>query len=359
MKFTGIISALIFAHVALGQAADSTSAASTTASTSSTRASQSGGKSQTGTKSQSPSTSSSAAAAPTPNGSAGSTGLTGPLTESHTADSNPLLPTDISAGCSTFLTALNSNTTVANCMSSLNTVLYSFTSDSGSASAVSQTLDSLCTSNTCNASIIRAKLAEFKDACSDDFATNDMVAKQYDIWYSLIPYRSAICAKDTSTYCLLNPGTSSSSSSTYQNTRRSDVTYAAGHLTNAVHKRAQTVIMPNTDTYRNSHLMYLFISPEMDQEHLCTACAQQIISKYVAFETATPYALGLKQSPLLGGQSELWAAMQGKCSADYMNQVKNIAGVPSADALADGAVVTTASYFTALVAAFAAAFALF
>ncbi|CAE6488003.1 unnamed protein product [Rhizoctonia solani] len=350
MKFTGIISALIFAHVALGQAADSTS----TGSASST--SQSGGKSQTGTKSQSSSTSSPAAPAATPGGSTGSTGLTGPLTESYTADSNPLIPTDISTRCSTFLTALNSNDTVADCMNSLSSVLSSFTSDSGSASAVSHTVDSLCTSNTCNASIIRAKLTEFKDACSNDFATNEMVAKQYDIWYSLIPYKSAICAKDTNAYCLLNIGTSSG---TNQNTRRSDVAYAASHLTNAVHKRAQTVLMPNTDTYRNSHLMYLFVSPDMDQAQLCTPCAQQIISKYVAFETANPYALGLKQSPLLGGQSELWAAMQGKCSVDYMNQVKNIAGVPSADQLADGAVTTTASYFAALVAAFAAAFALF
>lgn len=346
MKASGIISALIFAYVALGQATDSTST------------SQSGTKSQTGTKSSSASTS--AAPDATPTGSTGSAGLTGPLTESYTADSNPLIPADISAGCSAFLTALNSDTTVSGCLTSLNTALSSFNSGSGSSSAVSKTLASLCASNSCSTSTIRSKLTEFKDACSDDF-TNDMVAKQYDVWYSFIPFKAAICAKDpdSQNFCLENTGTGSSSSSTHQNTRRSDVTYAVKHLTNAVHKRAQTVLMPNTDTYRNSHLMYLFVSPDMTADQLCTPCTQQIYSKYIAFQTATPHALGIKQSPLLSGQSELWAAMQAKCPAEFMTEVTNIAGVVSADKLTGGAVTTTASYFTTMAAAFAATFALF
>ncbi|KDN49312.1 hypothetical protein RSAG8_02014, partial [Rhizoctonia solani AG-8 WAC10335] len=354
MKASGIISALIFAHVALGQATGSTSALS---SASSAQASQSGTKSQTGSKSsQSSSASSSTASDATPTGS---TGLTGPLTESYTGDSNPLIPADISTGCSTFLSALNLDTTMSNCLTPLNNALSSFSSGSGSPSAVSKTLNSLCSSNSCTTSSMRAKLTEFKDACSNDFATNNMVAKQYDAWFALIPFKSAICAKDANTqaYCLLNTGTGSSSSG--QNARRSDAAYAAGHLTVPVHKRAQTVIMPNTETYLNSHLMYLFTSPGMTADQLCTSCTQQIISKYAAFQTATPYALGIQQSPLLGGLPELWAAMQEKCPADFMSQVNNIAGVASADQLADGAVTTTASYFTALAAAFAAAFALF
>ncbi|CUA72210.1 hypothetical protein RSOLAG22IIIB_00873 [Rhizoctonia solani] len=289
MKVSGIISALIFAHVALGQATDST-----TGSASSVQPSQSGTKSQTGTKSNASTTSSSAAPDASPTGSTGSTSSSGPLTESYTADSNPLIPTDISAACSTFLNALNSDTTISNCLTPLNTALSSFTSGSGSSSAVSKALNSVCSSNTCSASSMRAKLTEFKDACSDDITANDMVAKQYDVWYSLIPFKSAICAKDATTqaYCLLNTG----SSSTNQNTRRSDVTYAAGHLTNTVHKRAQTVLMPNSDTYRNSNIMYLFISPDMSADDLCTSCAQQVISKYIAFESATPHALGVSKS---------------------------------------------------------------
>lgn len=355
MKVSGIISALIFAHVAMGQAADSTSAVTTT----SAHGSQSGTKTstKTGTKSASQSSSASSPDA-TPTGSTGSTSSVGPLSESYTGDSNPLIPDGISDACSTFLTSLNSDTTMSSCLASLNTALSSFTSGSGSASAVSKTLSSLCSTNSCSASSMRAKLTEFKDACSADLTSNDMVAKQYDVWYSLIPFKSAICAKDADTqaYCLLN--TSSSSSST-SNTRRSDVTYAANHLERSVHKRAQTVLMPNTDTFRNSNLMYLFISPVMNAGELCTSCTQQILSKYVAWESATPYALGLSKSPLLGAQSQLWAAMQEKCPADFTSQVTNIAGVASADQLAGGAVTTTASYFTALAAAFAAALALF
>ncbi|KAG8734447.1 hypothetical protein FRC11_009976 [Ceratobasidium sp. 423] len=356
MKVTGIISALVFAHVALGQAADSTSATTSVAASASSSAHGSQSGTKTGTKSASQSASASSSAAPdaTPTGS---TSSVGPLSDSYTGDSNPLIPDGISTACSTFLTSLNSDTTVSNCLTPLNNALSSFTSGSGSPSAVSKTLNSLCSTNSCTASSMRSKLTEFKDACSADFSSSDMVAKQYDVWYSLIPFKSAICAKDANTqaYCLLN--TSSSSSST--NTRRSDVTYAANHLGRSVHKRAQTVLMPNTDTYRNSNLMYLFTSPDMTADQLCTSCTQQIVSKYIAFESSTPYALGLSKSPLLGGQSQLWAAMQEKCPADFMSQVTNIAGVASADQLADGAVTTSASYFTALAAAFAAAFALF
>ncbi|KAJ1310471.1 hypothetical protein OPQ81_007204 [Rhizoctonia solani] len=207
---------------------------------------------------------------------------------------------------------------------------------------------------------MRTKLTEFKDACSDELAaSNEMIVKQYDIWYSLIPFKSAICVTDTNAqdYCLLKASSSSSSTS---KTRRSDVSYAARHLTNTVHKRAQTVLMPNVDTYRNSHLMYLFTSPDMDAAQLCTPCTQKIVAKYIGFEYATPYALGLNKSPLLGGQAPLWAAMQEKCSSDFTETITKTAGVATADQFSGGPATTAASSFTTLAAAFAAAvFALF
>ncbi|CAE7207217.1 unnamed protein product [Rhizoctonia solani] len=337
MKVSGVISALIFAHVALGQATDSPSAAvsGSTAYTSS--------KTRTGTKS---STSSSVPeAAPT-----------GPLTKSYTSDSNPLLPTDVSATCSAFLTALDADTTLSSYLGSLASALSDFTSGSGPTSGISTSLKGVCSSKF-SENTLRAKVVEFGNACADDL-DNEMVAIQYNTWYLLAPFKTALCSQDevTSAYCLLNPSSSSSnSSSTSQNARRSD----AGHLTKSFHKRAQTVFTPNFDEYKNSYLPYLSILPTMSSEELCTPCAQKIVAAYAGFKQKTSYALSGKSTALLGGLNEIWSAMGEKCDATYNAGTVKLADLPSADQLADGAVVTTASYFTALAAAFAAAFALF
>ncbi|KAJ1310470.1 hypothetical protein OPQ81_007203 [Rhizoctonia solani] len=91
MKVTGIISALVFAHAALGQAADSTSATASTLSVSGARSATSASPAASASSSAHGSqsrtrTSSSTASDPTPTGSTGSIGS---LTESHTGDSNP------------------------------------------------------------------------------------------------------------------------------------------------------------------------------------------------------------------------------------------------------------------------------
>jgi len=144
-----------------------------------------------------------------------------------------------------------------------------------------------------------------------------------------------MCAKDqdTQAYCLLNIGTGSSSSvgNTTQNfaTGPSDDVKHAGeflYVTKTSSRRRSQVLMPNADAFRTTHLMYLFTSPDMNSGELCTSCTQQILEKYVAWESATPYALGLANSPMLGGQSDLWSAIQDKCPASFLTEVSNVAG---------------------------------
>lgn len=171
-----------------------------------------------------------------------------------------------------------------------------------------------------------------------------------------------MCAKEPASqaYCLLNIGTGSSVGNTTQNIATGpseSVKYAEDHLANSLvpsRRRAQSVLVPNTDTYRNTNLMYLFTSPDMNSGELCTPCTQQIVSKYVAFESSTPHALGIKNSPLLGGQGELWTAIQEKCPASFLSEVSNIAGVASADQISGAAPALTGSMATALFGALAA-----
>ncbi|KAH7340196.1 hypothetical protein B0J17DRAFT_766215 [Rhizoctonia solani] len=339
MKVSGIISALIFAQVALGQATDSSASVSGTSSVTGSKAA----ASATGSKSQASSTSSTAPGA-TPTGSP--TGLT----ETHTS-SELLMPDGASETCSKFLKKLNSDTKAAGCLTSMNNALSSFSSGQGSADEVPKTLDRLCSSNACSDTNIPSLLTEFSDACSSDFASNQLVAMQYEVWYSIIPYRSTICAKDGGAYCLLKTTTDSSSS---QNTRRSNAAYAAGHLANPVNKRDQTVLTPNIVTFRDHHLLYQFTSTDIGSEQLCTTCTQQITAEYAKFKSANNYALASSQTSLLGGGlAEFWASL-AQCPLGFTDDILKLAGQEMS-----GAATKSASYLTALAAAFAATFTLF
>jgi len=214
---------------------------------------------------------------------------------------------------------------------------------------------------------MRSKLTEFKDACSAELtgATPDpTVVQNYDTMYAMYPFKDAMCSKDADTqaYCVLNIGTGSSTTGTTSNIATGpseSVAFAAAHLEKAyVRKRAsgQTVVV-NPGTYRTTNLMYLFTSPDMNAGELCTSCTQQIVSKYVAFESSTPYALGLKNSPLLGGQSDLWTAIQEKCPASFLTEVTNIAGAGTANQVSAASPAHTGSLITALAGLVAAGFA--
>ncbi|CCO26011.1 hypothetical protein BN14_00025 [Rhizoctonia solani AG-1 IB] len=200
-----------------------------------------------------------------------------------------------------------------------------------------------------------AKLTEFKDRCSDELIgsnPNPVVIKNYDALYALVPFKAAVCAMDGPNYCLINAGTNSTSTQSTA-ARRFGRSYVAGH---SAAKRAQTVLVPNTNTYSSNYLMFLFTSPAMPAELLCTNCTANILSEYMSFQMSQPHALGSAKSPLLGGQGTLWSSMSEKCPADYM---KKLSKGSSFDNSNSGAVSTAAGYFTALAAALAAAVALF
>ncbi|QRW00818.1 hypothetical protein RhiJN_28836 [Ceratobasidium sp. AG-Ba] len=385
MKAISILSALVFAHAALAQATDSSSSAAVLTTTSASvdtatstavpsstpvpTSSNPGSSSADAPSSAAPSTtgtkkgSKSSSGAPTSTSIADNAAPTGGSsiwedgTKTMTStDGNPLMPAGVSAACSTYLSKMNKDTQLASCLTSLVTILGPYTtSGSGSPSGADKAMANLCGSNACNASVMRSALNDFADACRDDFASSDVVLKNYDMMYSLTPLKSALCTKDpnTQSYCVLNAGSSS-------NTKRSasNIMYARDHLVNTYVKRgsSQTVFVPNTDTYRNSNLMFMFNSPDMSSNDLCTECTKQIMSKYVAFESSTPHALGVAASPLLGGQVALWKSMQDKCPASYMSSVANAAGSP--DVSSGASAVATGSTVTAFAGALAALVAL-
>lgn len=64
----------------------------------------------------------------------------------------------------------------------------------------------------------------------------------------------------------------------------------------------------------------------MSSPLLCTSCTKSILASYISWETRSPYAVGLTNSPLLGTQSALWNAVGGTCGAGFQSAVASLGG---------------------------------
>jgi hypothetical protein len=87
--------------------------------------------------------------------------------------------------------------------------------------------------------------------------------------------------------------------------------------------------------------------PSSSTSQLCTPCGKAILQAYVTWEASIPYAYGLSQSPILGGQPDLWQAVQSKCGASFISAITAeskaapLAALSGAPALAKTPVLTT------------------
>jgi hypothetical protein len=127
-----------------------------------------------------------------------------------------------------------------------------------------------------------------------------------------------------------------------------------------------TVVTPNTTTYRTTNLPFLFLQPSFTSSQLCTPCTREVMVAYIKWESAVPYALGLSASPILGGQIELWNAINSTCGTTFINAINAEVGVidaasnitSSAEAVFQGSsAATTAVVGVAFVAGAMALFA--
>jgi len=292
-----------------------------------------------------------------------------------------LIPTNITTSCSTFLDSINADSTLSSCVQPLIDATSSFSPTSGSnltSDDIKYTLAALCKTNAgCSDSTVRSWLSNFYSNCSDELTSssgyNAHVRELYDILYVINPLKAAVCSIDSSNqdYCvneILASGSNSTSSSStaapsasassvanstmlasfVATNTWSPVSFAAENLyitittsATSLTKRflnimaardaAQTVnlaaiITPNTTTYRSTNLPFLFLQPDMTSSALCTPCTREVMVAYVKWESAYPYALGLSNSPILGGQSALWSSINTTCGAGYVNAITSEVG---------------------------------
>ena len=227
------------------------------------------------------------------------------------------------------------------------------------ASTLSTTLASVCpTHATCSYIAVRNLLANFYVACPDELTgsnSNDRVKSVYDVLYLFTPLKSAICSKDSSTnaYCVLSIGKAAPSGLNGTSLNSTSLLVAPAEVSvltdlrnylpinipsgNQTFVRRAETSAPNATTFKNTALPYLFMLPSSPSSRLCTPCGKAILSSYVTWESNTPYALGLSNSPILGAQLDLWNSVTSKCGPSFMNAITaGTAGAPLG-ALADGA----------------------
>lgn len=257
---------------------------------------------------------------------------------------------------------------------------------------ITSTLSTICKSAAaansttgCSDGVIRSWLAQFYQNCqaelTDAVNYSTAVRELYDLLYVVNPLQAAVCAKNSGTqkYCVLEivasaanvtaNATATANGTTLVSFAAVDgwnpVAFAAEHfyiltktstslarrvLSYVVSRQdasetesagaanatspnatlADTLIQPNVTTYKTTNLPFLFLQPTMSAAQLCTPCTRAVLVAYVKWEARQPYALGLSQSPILGGQLALWNAIEKTCGSAFTQAVTTEAGVLAA-----------------------------
>ncbi|KIM89969.1 hypothetical protein PILCRDRAFT_812760 [Piloderma croceum F 1598] len=278
-------------------------------------------------------------------------------TAAATPSANPLIPTGVSSGCESFLTSLDSDTSLSSCTTPLITATSQFGPSANSAStpssaAISSVLDNICGSaSSCSEQTLRSKLTDFYSACTAELTSNanSDVINIYDVFYALTPLKNAVCTKNLNDkYCVTEitaPSSNAGASGTNvdiavgSNFVSSIKHYLWSQVSKTKRATAQTPAMiPNTTTYRNNNVLFFLLQPNMDSTILCTVCTRSVLMSYFNFEQSVPYGPGISSSPLMGGQMDLYNAVNNVCGSDFFS-----GGVQAAGGLSGGLVGTTSA----------------
>lgn len=257
--------------------------------------------------------------------------------------SSPLIPSGISQACTDFLNKLNNDKSLSDCTAALVNATSAYAPGSNaatnsSAAKVGSALGGLCTStidDTCPDNLFGDKITSFYSACSAELTSNPNadVIRNYDVVYSMIPYRKAVCSKDDAgNYCSTQSKLpDSTDQSLIQKTLALPSTSAG--------------MLPNATTFSNLGLPFLFIQKSAPSSSLCTSCTRKVLNAYLNFESEIPYAPGLGKSPLLSTQVDLYNSVQSTCGSSFLSEagVVKAAGGLSGGTLSSGTMQISAS----------------
>ncbi|KAI6112055.1 hypothetical protein EDD16DRAFT_1883292 [Pisolithus croceorrhizus] len=254
------------------------------------------------------------------------------------SSSNPLIPQGISSGCSNYLTQLDSSN-FTSCTSPIISALSQYTpggNASTSLSSINAALNSVCASSVkaqCPDNVVSAQLSSFYAACSAELTStpNSDVKRMYDTIYVLPPLRTAICSKsDNGQYCAAQLGSQSGKvDAVTQGSNPSSLEqylYTTQSGSSVTRRDSSSALIPNVTTYEDTNLVFLFLEPSTDSTTLCTSCTRSILTSFITFESNTPYAPGLNNSVIMGGQTALYNSVQSTCGTNFLSGAVQAAG---------------------------------
>jgi len=268
-------------------------------------------------------------------GSSSSSAAAAPAAASTAA----VIPTSVSSGCATYLSALDLDTNLQSCLSSITSATGSLT-PSSSASDVTTALGTICgssVSSTCSDTLFRTQLTAFLAGCQQELSGNSpnkQVQDIYDALYTFAPFKDAVCSTDptdtNSGYCLATVGKQAASGGSLVALAKQFISIVVQiPLTKrdtSPFSATGTYLTPNATTFQAASIPFLFLTSSTDQATLCSPCSQAILGPYLKFESSIPNAVGLASSPLLGGQKKLWDTVQSTCGSDFTSGVVANAG---------------------------------
>jgi hypothetical protein len=218
-------------------------------------------------------------------------------------------------------------------------------SGNASASAINSALNTLSSSlSACPENVIRGQLTEFYNVCPNELVSspNTDVLRAYDVLYALSPLSKAVCTKaDSGKYCVLEVGSTSSTGKNLLSSGSKDSSSADGLWLPLPSKNSrrgeQQVIIPNLEQFKSTNLVFLGLQPTLPAEELCKPCTRNVLNEYIQFMSSLSYGPGIANSPLMGGWTELYKAVQEKCGAPFLSGSVQAAGGISGGILGNGA----------------------
>lgn len=245
------------------------------------------------------------------------------------------------------MNTLDTDPQIQSCTKAFTTAVAYFgvgsTSASVSASAIMSALNTLTSSlSACPESVLRTQLTNFYSACPNELTSspNSDVIRAYDVLFALYPFSQAICSKDDNgSYCVIETGPTSNNT---QSLLSSGGSSPAANLWEPVsggntRRDQEQVIIPNMQQFRTANLVFLGLLPSLTESQLCTTCTRNVLNQYIQFMSSIPYAPGISNSPLMGGETDLYNAVQQKCGTAFLSGSVQAAGGIAGGILSGGA----------------------
>jgi len=207
----------------------------------------------------------------------------------------------------------------------------------------------------CDQSTIQSQLANFQTACSAELQTNvnSAVVNIYDVIYTMIPLKQAVCSQDGSGYCIQSAAANTNGSKTdvVENGGSDVQQYLYEAVSKPLGRRGVTdeEYTLNSTTWTANNVAFLGLQPTLLSAQLCVACTRNIMTPYITFESNVPYTPGLSQSSILSGQSALYNAIQSTCGASFLSGAVQAAGGLGNNGPLKGAAVRSTSGNSAMI----------